>query len=99
MSLDWIDIMTIVATFIALYCIWDVVRTVNKQKKSQKQQRDDASCIQTEYDDILAITSAMENDRQKNCGQHFDEDVYLNRAHDILQRTRFFDWVNHGKRG
>lgn len=48
-----------------------------------------------EYEGILRATYWLENERQKNQGEHFDdESVYLNRAQTIRRSTSFFSLVN-----
>ena len=49
----------------------------------------------SEYKKILDATHWLEHERQRNQGEHYeDENVYLNRAQAIRISTAFFSLVN-----
>lgn len=97
MNFDLTDIMTV---FTVISCVITLVlvlktaadvRARNRHKREITIQRQDDL---SEYDRIIRITHDLENERQRNSGEHFeDESVYLNRAKLIRESSSFFQWI------
>lgn len=95
------EILTNVTTIIAILSIiitsWFAIRTIRESRASEKGAQtsgNDQKAISDGYNDILKVTHDLEFNREKNSGEHFeDESVYLHRANQIRINSPFFSWV------
>ncbi len=93
------DALNIIAAFslVAIFFIIGKMWRDSAVKKNKKNTADPEVINQemTGYKKILAATHWLENERQRNTGEHYeDEVVYLNRAQTIKDKTPFFSFVN-----
>lgn len=90
-----------IATIISIVCIIITVifaiQTIRDSRKKDKEAQASADNLKSQLDDyhrILEATIKLESNREKNNGQHFeDESVYLHRANQIRINTPFFSWI------
>lgn len=88
-----IAIGSIIITAILAY---NTIRESRSEKDKSKTVIDNLKNQTDDYEDILEATRQLEFEREKNKGQHFeDESVYLNRANQIRINSSFFSWVNN----
>lgn len=94
MNFDLIDIFSLFATIVTIGLVWNTIRENRRCKKEIESRKNGIEVIMSDYDRILASTRELEFEREKNSGEHFDdENIYLNRAQEIRQSTPFFQWV------
>lgn len=96
MSFDIVDFLSVLACTIssvfAFKMIKDII-SVRKQQRSVLYQQNPEE--KSEYNKILSATYWLEHERQRNQGEHFDDEtIYLNRAQTIRTKTSFFSFVN-----
>ncbi|MDE6017677.1 MAG: hypothetical protein K2G85_02565 [Muribaculaceae bacterium] len=95
------DILTNVTMILSIVCAIIttifVINTIRESRNEAAEAKDADDKIKSEigeYDRILAATHELEFNREKNKGQHFeDESVYIHRANQIRVNSRFFSWV------
>lgn len=95
------DILTNVTMILSIVCaIITAIFVINTIKESRheiaeaKAANDEIKSEVGEYDGILEATHELEFNREKNKGQHFeDEAVYIHRANQIRVNSQFFTWV------
>ncbi len=96
MNFDFVDFIAVVSFIAAIVIIYKIVTdymSLRKQINVVGKSVDDNG--KSEYAKILDATYWLEHERQKNQGEHFeDESVYLNRAQVIRTETCFFSLVN-----
>lgn len=95
MSFDIINILTLLAGALIAYTLCMIIRDkrMSKLKTSISSQKVEEAL--SDYDKIVRRTAGIERERQKNTGQHHDdESFYLNRAEVIRSKTNFFTFVN-----
>lgn len=89
-----INIITAVITLVTLGIALHTYLNVAKEKKAPRQSTISKENEKEYYDEIVRITRSLEIEREKNTGEHFeDETVYLNRAKLIRETSPFFSWV------
>lgn len=96
MSFDFVDFLAVLACTIssvfAFKMIKDIISVRKQQRDVQYQQSQEEK---SEYKKILNATYWLEHERQRNQGEHFDDEtIYLNRAQAIRTKTSFFSFVN-----
>ena len=91
-----LDIVNIIAVLSLLGIVWlFYLILVDIRSRQKKHTSEDPVGDVSDYKRILAATHWLEHERQRNQGEHFDdEDVFLNRANTIRLKTSFFDFVN-----
>lgn len=95
------EALTNVATIISIVCIIItaifVIHTIKESRQNDKDAQAAVNEIKTKLDDynsILEATHEIELNREKNKGEHFeDESIYLHRANQIRVNSPFFSWV------
>ena len=97
MSLSISNIMTVFSIISCIVTALLILRTVHDTRKQKKDIKNTATYMEKEmsdYDRIVMMTHALETERQRNRGVHFeDESVYLNRAKRIREHSPFFHWI------
>ena len=97
MSFDFINIVGVVSAIISLVIGFRTKKEIISDKKKRKEVLKNAeeTIEDIDYKRIKASTYWLEHERQRNKGNHFeDEGVYLNRAQVIRERTSFFSFIN-----
>lgn len=90
-----------ITTIISIVCIIITaifaIQTIRESRKNDQESQTSADNLKSQLDDynnILEATVELESNREKNKGQHFeDESVYLHRANQIRINSPFFSWV------
>lgn len=98
MSLDFVNLVAIISAVISVVITLKVSKEILSDRKQRKQvsNKDDEIIEDAEYKKIKASTCWLEHERQRNKGDHFDdENVYLSRAEAIRENTDFFSFVNN----
>lgn len=94
MNFDIVNIVTVIAVIGTLVFLIQAIRTTYAQHQKSAAQVEPKETM-TDYEKILHATHSIEKAREKNQGNHFeDESVYLNRAAAIRESSSFFVWVN-----
>lgn len=90
-----INIISAISIVVALYAIIGIIR-LNRANRREKERISNAiSNDRDEYARIVFNTRHIVNQRQPNCGVHYDdESTYINRARIIKDKTSFFKFVN-----
>lgn len=96
MNFDFVDFLAVLSCTIsavfAVRMIKDIISVRKQQRIALYQQNQEKM---SEYKKILIATYWLEHERQKNKGEHFDDEtIYLNRAQTIRTKTSFFSFVN-----
>lgn len=95
MNFDTLNILTIISCILIVYTVFMMFRDkrVTKLKVDMTSQKVEEAL--SDYDKVVKRTAGIERERQKNTGQHHDdESFYLNRAEVIRSKTNFFSFVN-----
>lgn len=94
MSFDFVN-------FLAIISLVGIVVIFYKMVADYLSVRNRINAVDTkidaidEYNKILNATYWLEHERQRNQGEHFDDEtIYLNRAQTIRTKTSFFSFVN-----
>ena len=91
------DITTILAIVCTIITAIFVINTIKESRKETVNAQDADIKVKSEvseYERILEVTHQLEFNREKNKGQHFeDESVYIHRANQIRVNSSFFSWV------
>lgn len=94
MNMDFTNIATILSVLIMCFFLFITVRDNRKNKRNQTSDGTQSKSDQSDYEKVLQSTHWLETEREKNQGEHFDnEDVYLNRAANIRKSSPYFEWV------
>lgn len=97
MNFDLTDIMTVFTVISCIITLALVIRTAADARARNRRKRETTLQMLDElsdYERIIRITHDLENERQRNSGEHFeDESVYLNRAKLIRESSSFFQWI------
>lgn len=89
-----INIIAVVSTVITVAILWNTIRDVRNTKKDLRLKKTQADTDMSDYEQILRATHEIESEREKNQGTHFEnENIYLNRAKIIREKSAFFSWV------
>lgn len=97
MSFDIVNILAAVSCVVAIVFSYKMVTDIIATKKQLMKVVDKGvlASEESEYKKILEATHWLEHERQRNKGEHFeDETIYLNRAQTIRTSTVFFSLVN-----
>lgn len=97
MSFDFVDFLAIVSCFVAVVISYKMVKDIISVRKQLAHApiNNPSSDEESEYTRILEATYWLEHERQRNQGEHYeDESVYLSRAQTIRTNTCFFSFVN-----
>lgn len=95
MTPDIINILTIFSTIVAVVALLSTIRKHRREKSEESEKLELSVTDSDEYEKILRVTSCLETDRERNRGEHFnDESVYLRRAREMRLSTQFFEWVS-----
>lgn len=97
MKFDLVNILALLSLVATLVIIYNMVRDYVTEKKRISDIGKQTNDIEkSEYKKILNATYWLEHERQRNQGEHFeDESVYLNRAQTIRTKTSFFSLINN----
>ena len=96
MSIEFINIVTVASIIITIWFLATTIIANRKEKRNQTTSMPKSAKSQTDYDKILQSTHWLENEREKNQGEHFDDEkVYLNRAKAIRESSSYFKWVKN----
>lgn len=91
------DITTILSIVCTIITAIFVINTIKESRKETVNAQDADIKVKSEvseYERILEVTHQLEFNREKNKGQHFeDESVYIHRANQIRVNSSFFSWV------
>ena len=91
------DITTILSIVCTIITAIFVINTIKESRKETVNAQDADVKVKSEvseYERILEVTHQLEFNREKNKGQHFeDESVYIHRANQIRVNSSFFSWV------
>ena len=91
------DITTILSIVCTIITAIFVINTIKESRKETVNAQDAYIKVKSEvseYERILEVTHQLEFNREKNKGQHFeDESVYIHRANQIRVNSSFFSWV------
>lgn len=94
MEFDFINIITVLAVVGTVGYLIRIIIAGYTEKRKQINLKTHIEGMLTDYDKILRATHWLENEREKNQGEHFkDEAVYLNRAKNIRESSDFFSWI------
>lgn len=89
-----INIIAVVSTVITVAILWNTIRDERNTKKDLRLKKTQADTDMSDYEQILRATHEIESEREKNQGTHFEnENIYLNRAKIIREKSAFFSWV------
>lgn len=98
MSFDIVNILALISCVVTIVFAYKIVTEMSAARRQQRiKMVDDRQLAseKSEYKKILEATHWLEHERQRNKGEHFeDETVYLNRAQAIRTSTAFFSLVN-----
>lgn len=93
MNFDIINVVSVIATIIAVVITIVMIKDVRNGRKPIGKPN--ISTKDLEYKKITDITKPLEFERERNKGEHFDdESVYLERAKKIRENSPFFTYVN-----
>jgi len=97
MKFDLVNILALLSLVATLIIIYNLVRDYITEKKRISDIGKQTNDIEeSEYKKILNATYWLEHERQRNQGEHFeDESIYLNRAQTIRTKTSFFSLINN----
>lgn len=96
--MDIANIITIVTGIIALIAVIQLIATEKRNKRIAGQNSKNSYTRMSDYDIVKQRTAQIENDRQKNSGEHFeDEQVFIARAERIRTKSDFFKYINNRK--
>ena len=97
MSFDIVNILAVISCIVAIVLSYKMLKDIFAAKVHRMNvvDKDNSEIEKSEYKKILDATYWLEHERQRNQGEHFeDESVYLNRAQAIRTSTAFFSLVN-----
>lgn len=95
MSFDVVNILAVLSAVASVVICYKMIRDYIAHRTQHADGENKPMAGQSEYKDILAATYWLEHERQKNQGEHFDDEtVYLNRAQTIRTKTSFFSLIN-----
>ena len=97
MSFNIVNILAVISCIVAIVLSYKMVKDIFTAKVHRENvvNKDNSEIEKSEYKKILDATYWLEHERQRNQGEHFeDESVYLNRAQAIRTSTAFFSLVN-----
>lgn len=97
-TMDKITIVCIICISIPfLFIIVDVFRyfMTYRRDKTEKSSQQSTTKEFHEYDKIVVVTASIEKDCQQNKGEHYPEEIYLNRAKLIGKTTNFYHIINN----
>ena len=92
-TISFIDIATGISLVLTLYLSYKVIGFVVFVRKEKKKSRESLNSSIDGYDQICRATYALENERQANTGVHHKEEVYIERAKLISEKSDFFSFV------
>ena len=92
-TISFIDIATVISLVLTLYLSYKVIGFVVSVRKEKKKSRESLNSSIDGYDQICSATYALENERQANTGVHHKEEVYIERAKLISEKSDFFSFV------
>ena len=91
---DITTILSIVCTIITAIFVINAIKESRKETVNAQDADVKVKSEVSEYERILEVTHQLEFNREKNKGQHFeDESVYIHRANQIRVNSSFFSWV------
>ena len=91
---DITTILSIVCTIITAIFVINAIKESRKETVNAQDADSKVKSEVSEYERILEVTHQLEFNREKNKGQHFeDESVYIHRANQIRVNSSFFSWV------
>ena len=91
---DITTILSIVCTIITAIFVINTIKESRKETVNAQDADVNVKSEVSEYERILEVTHQLEFNREKNKGQHFeDESVYIHRANQIRVNSSFFSWV------
>ena len=91
---DITTILSIVCTIITAIFVINAIKESRKETVNAQDADIKVKSEVSEYERILEVTHQLEFNREKNKGQHFeDESVYIHRANQIRVNSSFFSWV------
>lgn len=97
MKFDFVNLVAIVSAIITVVIAFLMTRDVISERKKVKKISvpKEGGNEENRYKKILKATYWLEHERERNCGEHHsDENVYLNRAEVMREKTPFFSYVN-----
>lgn len=97
MSLDIVNIFAVISCVVVLVFSYKIVIDITSYRRNRIKiaSKGSRTSEKSEYKKILEATHWLEHERQRNKGEHFeDESVYLNRAQSIRTSTSFFSFIN-----
>lgn len=95
MNIDFVNVITVITALITICILIHTIISAKAEKRELSKSRIICQKEMSDYGKILHSTHWLEKEREKNQGEHFeDETVYLNRAKDIRKSSQFFSWVN-----
>lgn len=97
MSFDIVNILAIISCVFAIVLLYKMVTDITTARRHRMKVIDKSilTSEKSEYKKILDATFWLEHERQRNQGEHYeDETIYLNRAQAIRTSTAFFSLVN-----
>lgn len=88
---DRIALVCLILAFVVIaFSLISMFRTLYKEYKVREQEM--ASAV--DYAKMCTRIEPVENDVRTNSGDHFEEEVYLNRADSMNQNTQILAWIN-----
>ena len=95
MSFDIVNILAVISAILSVVIFWKMTRDYVALKAQNTDIKTNQVVADSDYKEILDATYWLEHERQRNQGEHFDDEtVYLNRAQTIRTKTSFFSLVN-----
>lgn len=95
MNFDIVNLLVIVSCLIALVPLYKFGKDIIYFRKQRINNENKKLIDDSEYKKILRATYWLENERQRNTGEHFeDESIFINRAEVIRTSTSFFSFLN-----
>ncbi len=95
MNFDIVNILAVISAVASVVIFIKMTRDYVARRTLRTNKKIKQTAEGSEYQGILDATYWLEHERQKNQGEHFDDEtVYLNRAHTIRTKTSFFSMVN-----
>ncbi len=95
MTFNFINIITVLSIAVTIFYLIITIRGARKEKRTDTVSTPESLKL-SDYDKILKSTHWVENERERNQGEHFDDEtVYLNRAKEIRESSPFFTWVKN----